>query len=109
VASLNSNDPNNNNAWIQLDFGASRVLQSVKWQGAATTPYPAWSPTNYSIQISGDGISWQAVVTRSNSAPVVNGNEPLNAQARFLRMLTNKVGDGTGWSLSFFEFWAEGR
>jgi hypothetical protein len=108
VASLNSNDPNNNNAWIQLDFGASRVLQSVKWQGAATTPYPAWSPTNYSIQISGDGISWQAVVTRSNSAPVVNGNEPLNAQARFLRMLTNKVGDGTGWSLSFFEFWAEG-
>jgi hypothetical protein len=48
------------------------------------------------------------VVTRSNSAPVVNGNEPLNAQARFLRMLTSKVSDGTGWSLSFFEFWAEG-
>jgi hypothetical protein len=91
-----------------LDFGASRVLQSLKWQGAVFTPYPAWSPTNYSVQVSGDGISWQTVVTRSNSAPIVNGNEPLNVQARFLRMLTTKVGDGTGWSLSFFEFWAEG-
>jgi hypothetical protein len=109
VASLNGNDPNNNNAWIRLDFGARMTLQSLKWQGAGGTPYPAWSPTNYSIQISDDGISWQTVVTRSNSAPVVNGNEPLNAQTRFVRMLTSKVGDGTGWSLSFFEFWAEGR
>jgi hypothetical protein len=81
---------------------------SVKWQGPVFTPYPAWSPTNYSIQISGDGITWQTVVRRSNSAPVVNGNEQLNAQARFLRMLTSKVGDGTGWSLNFFEFWAAG-
>jgi len=108
VASLNSNDPNNNNAWIQLDFGARMALQSVKWVGAGMTPYPAWSPTDYSIQISDDGTSWQTVDTRSNSAPVVNGIEPLNAQARFLRMLTGKVGDGSGWSLSFFEFWAEG-
>jgi hypothetical protein len=108
VASLNGNDPNNNNAWIQLDFGSSMFLQSIKWVGAAGTPYPAWSPTNYSIQISDGGVSWQTMVTRTNSAPIVNGDEPLNAQARFVRMLTSKVGDGSGWSLSFFEFWAEG-
>jgi len=48
----------------------------------------------------------ETVVTRSNSAPVVNGNEPLNAQARFLRIAHSKVGDGTGWSLSF---WSLGR
>jgi hypothetical protein len=108
VASLNSNDPNNNNAWIQLDFGARMQLQSLKWLGAGGTPYPASSPTNYSIQTSDDGISWQTLTTRSNSSPVANGSEPLNVQARFLRMLTSKVGDGSGWSLSFFEFWVEG-
>ena len=108
VASLNSNDPNNNNAWIQLDFGARMGLQSVRWSGAGGSPYPAWSPTNYSIQISDDAVTWQTVVTRSNSSPIVTGNEALSAQGRFLRMLTSKVGDGTGWSLSFFEFWAEG-
>ena len=108
VASLNSSDPNNNNAWIQLDFGARMGLQDVRWRGAGGSPYPAWSPTNYSIQISDDAVTWQTVVTRSNPLPVVTGNEPLSAQARFLRMLTSKVGDGTGWSLSFFESWAEG-
>jgi len=94
VASLTPDPNNNNNAWIQLDFGASRALQSVKWQGAVFTPYPAWSPTNYSIQISADGISWQTVVTRSNSAPVVNGNEPLNGAGQILRMLTSKSAMG---------------
>jgi hypothetical protein len=108
VASLNSNDPNNNNAWIYLDFGARMQLQSLKWLGAGGTPYPASSPTNYSIQTSDDGITWQTIITRSNSSPVANGSEPLNVQTRFLRMLTTKVGDGSGWSLSFFEFWAEG-
>ena len=108
MASLDGTNANNNNAWIQLDFGTPMGLQSVKWQGAGGSPYPAWSPTNYSIQISNDAVTWQTVVTRSNSSPVVNGNEPLSVQARFLRMLTSKVGDGTGWSLSFFEFWAEG-
>jgi N,N-dimethylformamidase beta subunit-like protein/F5/8 type C domain-containing protein/putative Ig domain-containing protein len=108
VATLDPTNPNNNTAWIALDFGAPKALQSVKWQGAVGSPYPAWSPTDYSIQISADGVNWQTVLTRSNSAPVVTGNEPLNASARFLRMLTSKVGDGSGWSLSFFEFWAEG-
>src|SRR5262249_9414588 len=31
-----------------------------------------------------------------------------NQQGRYLRLVTTKVNDGTGWSLSFFEFWAEG-
>ena len=48
-----------------------------------------WSPTNYSIQISGDGISWQTVVTRSNSAPVVNGNDPLTATSGTVPLILN--------------------
>jgi hypothetical protein len=108
VATLDGTNPNNNNAWIQLDFGARMQLQRLKWIGAATTPYPAYSPTNYSIQTSDDGTNWLTQVTRTNTSPVVNGLETLTATARFLRMVTTKVGDGSGWSLSFFEFWAEG-
>ncbi len=108
IASLNGNDPNNNNAWIRLDLGARRWVRSVKWLGASGTPYPAMSPTNYSIQISDDGMNWQTIVARTNASPVVNGSEPLNEQARFVRLATTLVGDGTGWALSFFEFWAEG-
>jgi hypothetical protein len=109
VASLNSNDPNNNNAWIQLDFGAPMFVCCLKWLGAAGSPYPADSPTDYSIQSSNDGANWQAVITRSNATPVRTGAEPINQQTRYLRLATTKVGDGTGWSLSFLEFWAEGR
>jgi hypothetical protein len=107
VASLNP-DRANNNAWIQLDFGSRREVQNLKWLGASFTPYPAWSPVDYSIQISDDGNTWQTLFTRTNTNAVTTGIEVFNAQARFLRMVTTKVGDGSGWSLSFFEFWAEG-
>ena len=48
------------------------------------------------------------VVTRTNSVAVLNGDELIDAQARYLRLVTTQVNDGTGWSLSFNDFWAEG-
>jgi hypothetical protein len=108
IASLDGSLESNNRAWIQLDFGSRVQLQRLRWLGGTGTPFPAWSPTNYSIQVSDDGTNWQTLITRTNAAPVVNGNEPLAAQGRYLRMATTRVGDGSGWSLSFFEFWVEG-
>jgi F5/8 type C domain len=114
VASLTP-DLSNNNAWIQLDFGTQRWIQRIKWQGANGLPYPASSPAEYYIQVSDDGTSWRTVGTRTNTPvsqinadAIVNGNEPVNQQGRYLRLVATKVNDGTGWSLSVFEFWAEG-
>jgi len=114
VASLTP-DLSNNNAWIQLDFGTRRWIQRIKWQGANGSPYPASSPAEYYFQVSDDGSTWRTVGTRTNTpvppinpVAIINGNEPVNQQGRYLRFVTTKVNDGTGWSLSFFEFWAEG-
>jgi hypothetical protein len=98
----------NNNAWFQLDFGVRKQIDKVRWAGGSGTPAPADSPTNYSIQVSDDGVNWQTIVSRTNAVPVINGYELLNAQGRYLRILTTQVGDGTGNALSFFEIWAEG-
>src|SRR3989442_746204 len=88
--------------------GSRKQLNRVRWQGATGSPYPASSPTDYSIQVSDDGTNWRTILTRNNTVRVAKGDELINEQARFLRLVTTQVDDGTGWSLSFFEFWAEG-
>jgi hypothetical protein len=114
VASLTPTT-SNNNAWVQLDFGSHKQIDRVRWRGANGTPYPASSPAEYTFQVSDDGSNWQTVGTRTNvpvpqinADAIINGDELLNAQGRYLRIVTTKVNDGTGWSLSFLEFWAEG-
>lgn len=108
VANLNVDFFHNNNAWIQLDFGSRKQIDRVRWRGASGTPYPAYSPTDYSFQVSDDGVNWTTVSTRTNASAVINGDEFINGTGRYLRLVTTQVADGTGWSLSFFEFWAEG-
>jgi F5/8 type C domain len=105
----------NNNAWFQLDFGSSKTIHRVTWKAANGTPYPASAPAEYSIQVSDDASTWQTVATRTNVPDpavnvhaIVNGDEPITAQGRYVRILTTKVNDGTGWALSFFEFSALG-
>jgi hypothetical protein len=99
----------NNIAWLKLDFGSRKQLNRVRWIGATASPYPpASSPTDYSIQVSDDDANWQTILTRNNTVRVANGDELINEQARFLKLATTQVDDGTGWSLSFFEFWVEG-
>src|SRR5207237_209049 len=83
VASLDGTNPNNNNAWIQLDFGSRKQINAVKWQGANEVPYPADSPTNYSIQVSDDAATWTTVLTKTNPQRVPAGNESINAQGRY--------------------------
>ncbi|HEV2110727.1 MAG TPA: discoidin domain-containing protein [Gammaproteobacteria bacterium] len=100
--------PADNNAWFQLDFGTRRQIDRVRWQGANGAPFNAAPPTDYTIQVSNDGVHWGTVLKRQSPSPVINGDELLNVEARYLRLLTTKVGDGTGFPLGFLEFWAEG-
>ncbi|MFP2927202.1 discoidin domain-containing protein [Pyxidicoccus sp. 3LG] len=98
----------NNQAWITLDLGRVRRVERLRWTGAASAPYPAHSPTDYSIRVSYDGVTWTTLMRRVSSAPVVDGNEPLGVAARYVRLETTKVNDGTGWSLGFYDLFAEG-
>jgi hypothetical protein len=109
VASFNpSTVVANNNAWIQLDFGAVTEVDRLSWIGAQFTPYPAHSPSHYTVTASNDGVNWTTVASRTHASAVVIGVEPIYLNTRYLRLTTTKVNDGSGWSLSFFEFWAEG-
>jgi hypothetical protein len=108
----------NNSAWVQLDFGSTKQIDRIRWAGgnpSGGSPYPAASPTNYYFQVSNDGINWQQIpcgnsnaLQETNAFEVVTGDELVNAQGRYLRIVTTKINDGSGWALSFYEFWAEG-
>jgi hypothetical protein len=98
----------NNAAWFQLDLGSVKHIDRLQWSGAAGVPYPASSPTDYTIEVSNDGISWLPVAERANPGAVFLGDEPIAGNHRFIRVVASKVNDGTGWSLGFHELWAEG-
>jgi hypothetical protein len=98
----------NNNAWIQLDLGSVKEVGRLMWTGASGYPFPAHSPAHYTIAASNDGVNWTTVASRSHSSPVINGDEPIGLNARYLRLTTTKVNDGTGWSLGFSEIYAAG-
>jgi hypothetical protein len=97
----------NNHAWVQLDLGRVTRVTRLRWMGAAGSPYPAHAPADYTIETSIDGQNYTRAVSRANAAGVVVGDEILDRNARFIRLATTKVNDGTGWSLSFHEPWAE--
>jgi hypothetical protein len=99
----------NNNSYYQVDLGERRRIRRVRWQGCVPgqAPYPAASPTNYRIDVSDDGATWQTGPTRTNSSAVANGDEVIDLAGRFVRLTTTQVNDGTGWALAFREFWVE--
>lgn len=107
VASLSPSIANNS-AWIVLDFQWKLPVSRLVWKGASGSPYPAHSPSNYTIEISDDYSNWTTIVTRNSASPVIDGNEAINREARYVRFSTTKVNDGSGWSLSFAEMYAEG-
>ncbi|GEM_PF-4327558 len=112
----------NNNAWIQLDFGSVKNVTKLHWLAASGTPYPAHGPTHYSIASSNDGVTWDIFKLSPqgyNTAvqginplhtPIINADIPFptNIYGRYLKLNVEQVNDGTGWSLSMKEFWAEG-
>lgn len=98
----------NNNSWITLDLGTSKPIDRVRWLSGLGTPYPAYAPGTYTVSVSQDNQNWTQVAYGSNPLGVINGNEPVGMTARYVKLATTIVVDGSGWSLSFFEFWAEG-
>lgn len=98
----------NNNAWVILDLGAVYVVDALKWKGGMWQPYPAQSPADYTIEIAQQEGRWTTVATRTNPIGVIDGYEAIGKNARYIRLKTTKVNEGSGWALSFSEIWAEG-
>lgn len=99
----------NNNAWVILDLGAVYMVDTLKWKGGMWQPYPAQSPGDYTIEVAQqDGQNWAKIATRTNPVGVIDGNETIGMNARYIRLQTTKVNEGSGWALSFSEIWAEG-
>ncbi|TSC61300.1 MAG: hypothetical protein Athens041674_816 [Parcubacteria group bacterium Athens0416_74] len=104
VASL---DPiaTNNFAWIQLDLGSRRYINTIGWT-SATQPYPASALQNYVIKISDNGTLWTPVVAHFEppaGAPVYTQKESIGRNARYIRIETTKVNDASGWAASIAE------
>jgi hypothetical protein len=106
LASLTSS-PQNNNAWIQLDFGAAKQIDRLRWTAASGMPAIAASPANYVVETSDDATNWSQVTSRVTTG-VIEGSEFVGRTARYLRLTTTQVLDGAGSALSFFEIWGEG-
>jgi hypothetical protein len=98
----------NNNAWIQLDLGSVKEVRKIAWNSPVGAPYPAHGPSHYTVTVSENGVSWTTVANRTWGAGVTGAAEPVYLNTRYIRLTTTMVNDGTGWSLSFYEFWAEG-
>lgn len=122
--------PDNNRVWFQLDLGEVKPVARLHWLAARGEPYPASSPSLYRVQVSKNGSQWTTVPPPPNSArnrPAqqslggnssirttvineLNGNVLLNADARYVRLETARINDGTGWALGLKEIWVtEGR
>jgi RHS repeat-associated protein len=99
--------PENNNAWVRLDFGAPNQIDRLRWAATEGTPSVARNPANYTIEISDDGALWTTVTSRTTNG-VTNGSEFVGRVARYVRLTTTRVFDGAGSSLGLFEIWAEG-
>ncbi len=103
---LASLDPSslNNNVWFQLDLGSVRQVARLHWIAAAGTPYPASAPSNYHVDVSNDSVLWNTVFTNTGLADQM-GNVALNTNARYVRLVTTQINDGTGWALGLREMW----
>jgi hypothetical protein len=102
-------DPSpNNNSWIKIDLGTVQQINRVRFHSGLGTPYPAYAPGDYTISVSQDDVNWTTVVTRTNLLNHINGDDPVGMTGRFVKLTTTTVNGGSGWALSFHEFWAEG-
>jgi len=110
VSSLKSS-PANNMVWFQLDLGKVRQVARLHWLAAGGTPYPASSPSRYQVLVSTDGSKWSTSFSADSvNGNSLNGNVLLNTDARYVRLVTTKINDGTGWALGLREIWVtEGR
>jgi len=110
VASLTPSG-SNNKVWFQLDLGRVKQVARLHWLAALGTPYPASAPKKYQVIVSSDGVNWKtALDTTAEGANEPSGDVLLNTNARYVRLVTIQVNDGTGWALGLREIWVtEGR
>jgi hypothetical protein len=83
----------------------------LHWLAASGTPYPASAPKKYQILVSADGTTWRTILDAISEGPNERtGNVLLNTDARYVRLATTQVNDGSGWALGLREIWVtEGR
>lgn len=108
IANLKPNR-RNNRVWFQLDLGRVKAVARLHWSAATGSPYPASAPKKYRVRLSRDGRRWTTAVSvtaRGANEPI--GNLLLNGQARYVRLETGQVNDGSGWSLGLREIWVTG-
>jgi endoglucanase Acf2 len=85
----------NDDEWIAIDLGAVHDLQRVfiMWETARAS--------DYALQVSNDGSTWQTVATVQKSGDLED-DLSLNATARYVRM--QGYSRATGYGYSIFEF-----
>jgi hypothetical protein len=102
-------DSANNRVWFQLDLGSVKPIARLHWIAAQGTPYPASAPAEYRVLLSDDGARWKAAAASPPGAGVqTHSSVLLNADARYVRLETTKINDGTGWALGIKEIWVTG-
>lgn len=68
-------------AWVRFDLGSARSLSEIRWQFSQIG-----SADQYTIQVSSDGSSWQALATRGNaSAAGAWQTQTTTATGRYVR------------------------
>lgn len=110
LASLKPQE-SNNKIWFQLDMGTVKQLARLHWLTAVGTPYPASAPNKYQVLVSSDGAIWKIIYNATDQSAIEPiGDVLLNTDARYVRLVTTQVNDGTGWALGLREIWVtEGR
>lgn len=74
--------------WIAFDAGEAKEIGhvSIRWYSQT------YAPTDYDIEISDDGQTWEAIETGLSAVYNVNGeSKDINRQARYIRLYINNA------------------
>ncbi len=87
-----------NSEWISIDLGSIRTINDIKLNWAAGA-----HGTNYQLQVSNDGASWNSIqtVTGNTSSGVLD--YPVATSGRYVRMVGTQMGSYYGYSLWEFQ------
>lgn len=108
-SALSQNTLANNLTWIQADLGTRRRIDRIQW----TSPSPASALANYAIKTSDDGKNWTVAAAQFSDADAAVPTDrvhPIDRDARYVRIETTKIGDGSGRgtaSVSELTVWGE--
>jgi hypothetical protein len=78
------------NEWVQMDLGSTQAIGAVVVVPATANAPGGWGAINLNtaiLQRSNDGVNWTSVATISGAVDDVQTIVPVNATARYLRVL----------------------